>query len=475
MEVPRRVRFADSGPSSPYDGLGAKTEKDVPLILPVHRKPTHASDCGHGCLCQCHSKQIVKAFSSVDRIFGRLFLGYNGPLYGQQCNLDTCHQRKDTSTQLTYFFPRWFVHKVFTVSMNAGLGAPSFNIKIRRSVTETSNLFSLSKVEGVEGSRQMFIDRTASLDDIDPRGGWTPLHFAIDHGCIEVCKLLLSCGADCHWEDNTGTTPTDVAWRNIMHLKAPPQLAEAYSVLFPGTEYLQERHFNKLHKIILGIEQGNLEAEIVSHEELVNGRDLDGWTPLHWAARRGSSQTVSLLLAHGADPFLLTENEKRGPLHLAAMANSTLCLQQLLNYRVANKILDINAKDTYFGTPLFVAAQYNCAAATSFLIKAGADLNEPCDYGQVPLMSAITEGIHECATLLIRAGADFCRETDGGNTILHLAAYEADLKMLALLTKAQMRNLNPMAQNKEGETALDILATRKELPEGIVEAFDRLL
>ena len=65
-----------------------------------------------------------------------------------------------------------------------------------------------------------FGNREASPDDIHHRGGWTPLHvrhrlqvpknmtelpqFAVDHGCVEACRLLLNSGADATWEDNTG-------------------------------------------------------------------------------------------------------------------------------------------------------------------------------------------------------------------------------------------------------------------------------
>ncbi|RSM17657.1 hypothetical protein CDV31_003426 [Fusarium ambrosium] len=206
--------------------------------------------------------------------------------------------------------------------------------------------------------------------------------FAIDHGCLKVCKFLLDCGADLEWEDNTGTSPVEVAWRNILLLKAPSKLAEAYAVPFPGTEYLQERRFTHIHNIVIGFESGNLEDALAIDDSLVSEKDIDGWTPLHWAARRGNSYAVAVLLAHGADPFLVTDNEKRGPLHLAAQSTSAICVNQLLNFRQGNKILDINQKDRYGCTPLRVAAQYNSTKTTSFLIKAGADLDEGEDFGE---------------------------------------------------------------------------------------------
>ena len=445
--------------------------------LPVRCKPKGAlPDCESSCSCHCHLRHKYQALSVLDRVIGRLFLGYSAPsLRRQQCNLKTCHRPGDRNTQFTYLFPQWFINKVLTVSFVAGVGAPSFNVKIRRSVPETSNLFALSRVNGVAGIQHMFEARTGSPDDVDPRGGWTPLHFAVDHGSLEVCKLLLTCGADCDLEDNFGNSAADVAYRNMMHLKASPQLAEAFSVLFPGADCLQERRFSRLQKVVIELEHGDLYQCILS-SDCINSLDLDGWTPLHWAARRGNSEAVSLLLANGADAFMVTGNDKRGPLHLAAMSNSALCLQLFLNHRVGNRTLDINARDVYNVTPLKVAIETHSAAAVSYLIKAGADLNEPCGLrGHIPLLTAAREGSHQCATLLLRAGADYCRKSSVGNTTLHLAAHRGDIKMLSLLAKAHMANLDPDERNDAGETPRDLLDARQDPSEDIAEAFDRLL
>lgn len=81
----------------------------------------------------------------------------------------------------------------------------------------------------------------------------TNTQFSIDHGNINACKLVLECGADPEWEDATGTTPVEIAWHNILHLRALPKISGLFSVLFLGTEFLQER---------------NLRASIVSSCEL---------------------------------------------------------------------------------------------------------------------------------------------------------------------------------------------------------------
>ena len=272
-------------------------------------------------------------------------------------------------------------------------------------------------------------------------------------------------------------SPAQIAWRNILQLKAPPQAADAFSRLFSKENYLQDRRFNSLHKIVIELESGDLGTELASktvHD--IDERDVDGWTALHWAARRGSSESVALLLAHGADPRLTTWNDGRSVLHLVAPSNSALCVQQILQWRRGNAIVDLNLRDEYGCTPLHVAAESNAAATTAFLINSSADLNACENFGFTPLLYAIHENKVESATVLLRHGAEYKTITQVGNTILHVAANIATIDMLVVLTKARMRGLDLEARDTEGHTAAELVA----LPDGEVSdafprAFDRLV
>ncbi|XP_073996847.1 ankyrin repeat domain-containing protein 40-like isoform X2 [Rhodnius prolixus] len=58
--------------------------------------------------------------------------------------------------------------------------------------------------------------------------------------------------------------------------------------------------------------------EILSKGTNVNARHaINGWTALHWASRRSWKEIVRLLLDHGADPTIVTENGET-PLNLAS-------------------------------------------------------------------------------------------------------------------------------------------------------------
>lgn len=151
---------------------------EVPLAIPVSWRQGKNMECSSECKCSCHTKQNVQALSSLGTIFGRLFLAYTGSsILRKPCDLSICRQQNARSIRLTYFFPQWFLHSVVSTTFSTtGLGALSLNLKVRKLVSETSRLFALSQIEGVDGIQQLFDKREASPDDVYYRGGWTPLH-----------------------------------------------------------------------------------------------------------------------------------------------------------------------------------------------------------------------------------------------------------------------------------------------------------
>ena len=252
-------------------------------------------------------------------------------------------------------------------------------------------------------------------------------------------------------------------------------MSEAFSVLFPGTEYVHGRRFTRLHRLVIGLEDGSVEEELTGCPQSAHALDYDGWTPLHWATRRGNYTAMCLLLENGADPNQVTGNEKRTSLHLAAQCNSLPCVERLLQYRRGNLFLDINVIDGYGHTPLRVSSSHNSAATTATLIKYGADLNIGDRFGETPILGAVFENAHETLTQLLNAGADYTLKTIFGNTILHWAANEADVQTLALLARAHMRGVNVDAKNVEGKTATELAATRYGVDEAFKASFDRLV
>ncbi len=134
----------------------------------------------------------------------------------------------------------------------------------------------------------------------------------------------------------------------------------------------------------------------------VNGKDSDGWTTLHYAARYAHVvDVVTLLLDRGAD---------------------------------------VNAKDKYRDfTALHHAAESGHVDVAALLIDRGADMNGKDVYGWTPLHYAVENEHADVADLLIDRGADV--KIKGGWTALELAEKRAMkstiLKISEKLTKKE--------------------------------------
>jgi ankyrin repeat protein len=130
----------------------------------------------------------------------------------------------------------------------------------------------------------------------------------------------------------------------------------------------------------------------------VNGADVDGSTPLQWAAHWNDLETVKALLAAGARP---------------------------------------NVASRYGITPLHEAATLGNAAIVNALLRAGAQANTAYGEGETALMVASRSGSVESVKLLLEAGADVnLAEKFRGQTALMLAAVENHASVVKALLAA---------------------------------------
>ena len=118
------------------------------------------------------------------------------------------------------------------------------------------------------------------------------------------------------------------------------------------------------------------------------------------AARKGDAETVSKLLAEGAD-----KNVKDGQdltlLHWAANNGHQSVVQVLLQARA-----EVDPKDKRGLTPLYWAARKGHASVVEALLQAGADKNVKDEQGVTPLHWAANDGHESAVEVLLRAGAD---------------------------------------------------------------------
>jgi len=133
----------------------------------------------------------------------------------------------------------------------------------------------------------------------------------------------------------------------------------------------------------------------------VDARDVDGATPLLYAAHLSDIGTVRALLAAGADPNAANRYGV-APLHEAALVADPALIQALLDGGA-----EVDRALPEGETPLMLAARTNGVAAVRLLIERGANVNVVERWqGQTPLMYAAAHDRAEVARALIAAGAD---------------------------------------------------------------------
>ena len=169
-------------------------------------------------------------------------------------------------------------------------------------------------------------------------------------------------------------------------------------------------------------------AFLKQDQKLVNARDSDGRTPLHWAAIYGQTKAMELLLAEKADVNSL-DKDGFTPLHWAATFNKKDAVELLL----ANKA-DMNIKVMPYGwTPLRLAVIHGHTAAAEALLDGGSDPNVKDDENIPLLHQAVIRGKKEMVDLLLDKKADVNKKDAEGETALDEAVEQGNNEIIQLL------------------------------------------
>ncbi|KAL3531268.1 hypothetical protein ACH5RR_010590 [Cinchona calisaya] len=176
----------------------------------------------------------------------------------------------------------------------------------------------------------------------------------------------------------------------------------------------------------------------------VNVTDFQGKTPLYHAILGKHSPTTMYLLENGAD---VTKSSNKGytPLHYAAEKGSKEFLKLLIS-----KGAELRA-NSEAGTPLHCAAAYGNKEALKFLLELNADPSSASPLHFSPLLLSILAESFECMELLLKAGAD-PNASSMDLTPLCYAASEAEEEMIRHLLKA---GADPNIADPSGITPLE--------------------
>jgi ankyrin repeat protein len=182
-----------------------------------------------------------------------------------------------------------------------------------------------------------------------------------------------------------------------------------------------------------------------------NAPDVDGTTPLIWAAHNGDSETGKLLISAGAN-VKAANRYGVNALTEAATLGDVAMMEALLKAGA-----DPNATYGAGETALMLAARTGNLNAVKLLIDRGASINGADEFkGYTPLMFAATENQPDVARLLIEHGADvnarsrrfefgalkeanggaLMERAEGGMTSLQYAAREGNVETGQVLITA---------------------------------------
>lgn len=200
----------------------------------------------------------------------------------------------------------------------------------------------------------------------------TPLHYATVANDVRGIRCLLEHGAECFAVTRQGAAPLDLAANKVVRtalvpvdnavqiscglrvqrpgLKTPLGATAAGSAGAGGGDFTDGRSSVAMRR---GAAENAL-VQLVNSGEDINGRSgIKLHAPLHMAADKGSVEVVQLLLTNGAIVDI-ADVDGRTPLHYAAEAGTEkhLAIVQLL----FNAGADVNATSSQRKTPLHMAA-----------------------------------------------------------------------------------------------------------------------
>jgi ankyrin repeat protein len=171
---------------------------------------------------------------------------------------------------------------------------------------------------------------TVSVDGEFPvTGDVTPLQFAAAIGDPALVKQLIDAGANPNFggaDREAPEPPLDVALSQKRY-----QAARVLIDNKANTNYGLPVGWGPLHTLAFDIEFGtdaqNMAHYLVEHGADIDGADLKGGTPLHWAAFSGNFKYAQTLMAMHSDPCI---RNKRGLLPIDVVKDGHPEIAQLL-------------------------------------------------------------------------------------------------------------------------------------------------
>lgn len=280
-----------------------------------------------------------------------------------------------------------------------------------------------------------------------PNKGRTALHFAGQHGKLQLVKCLLDLGADQCIADKKGEIPLHVVCKHGQY--------ECVQVLLEYDNSLKDKQNKQgLTPLMKAIYRSETVFMVKNYKWTIGilisaGCDtnlcpLSNMSPLHYAAGTWQgTQLVNTLIKAGAEVNRNTDISS--PLMTAISKNKTVNTD--IVRALINAGADVNYKNPSKRSVLHVAVAKSLDISVKDLLAAGADANSLDSEGISPLWVAVCENNISIAPLLLEYGANvnyahkqfnmslLCRASSNGNEkmVKLLLDHNADVNMSTIL------------------------------------------
>ncbi|KAK2605992.1 hypothetical protein QQS21_003618 [Conoideocrella luteorostrata] len=172
---------------------------------------------------------------------------------------------------------------------------------------------------------------------------------------------------------------------------------------------------------------GGVVSSLIEEGLLVNNKDSNGQTALHWIAETEFTDTAAVLLKSGAEVGS-KDLQGRTPLHRASTRSQNGIAKLLIQHGAL-----VNDVDGYNATALYRAAETGSEKVVRFLLGKNADVSIGNSYHQTALHRAADAGHLEVVNLLLRGGADAKVKDYYGYTPLYRALDQGHEQVAKLL------------------------------------------
>jgi ankyrin repeat protein len=223
-------------------------------------------------------------------------------------------------------------------------------------------------------------ERTLSFLRADPdcirrrnkRG--TPLEWAVDANAVPIAGLLLDHGADVYTLDNHGYM--------LLHELTPPGRHGMLKLFLRKGADVNKKDFRGYTLLHGAVRATAAVGFLLERGATIDPVDRDGSTPLYCAVGCGNTESVKLLLSHGAQAEGVGD---RMPLFRAVGRNFAEIAELLINNGA-----DVNRKGPADLTALHFASYKGNVEVARLLIQKGADVNarSTIDCIRTPLAAA---------------------------------------------------------------------------------------